>query len=158
MGRLPLPLHFQVSHSDSRSRFCQIMPFMVGCRQDCSHPRLSKQQTAGPRIGWTAKIALNITEIWWWNLMKRPFFALLVCICVHPRFSNSSTNPLINSGGSHVFTRAYQLLNAKPENVARETEIVASSGRKYAWSLRSMELRLMGTVSMCFQVKPRVWR
>ncbi|CAK9118416.1 unnamed protein product [Durusdinium trenchii] len=26
---------------------------------------------------------------------------------------------------------AYQLLNAKPENVARETEIVASSGRKY---------------------------
>eukprot|EP00438_Fugacium_kawagutii_P009493 Skav200303 [mRNA] locus=scaffold4329:89226:94005:- [translate_table: standard] len=55
---------------------------------------------------------------------------------------------------------AYQLLNAKPENVARETEIVASSGRKYAQNLRNMrqictDILLGGNPSMMARLRLR---
>merc|ERR1719277_410737 len=55
----------------------------------------------------------------------------------------------------------YQLLNAKPENVARETEIVASSGRKYAVTIatnmagRGTDILLGGNSSMMGRLKLR---
>ncbi|CAJ1327550.1 unnamed protein product [Effrenium voratum] len=56
---------------------------------------------------------------------------------------------------------AYQLLNAKPENVARETEIVASSGRKYAVTIatnmagRGTDILLGGNPSMMARLRLR---
>eukprot|EP00933_Yihiella_yeosuensis_P050853 TRINITY_DN48665_c0_g1_i1.p1 TRINITY_DN48665_c0_g1~~TRINITY_DN48665_c0_g1_i1.p1 ORF type:complete len:1337 (+),score=327.26 TRINITY_DN48665_c0_g1_i1:62-4072(+) len=55
----------------------------------------------------------------------------------------------------------YQLLNAKPENVARETEIVASSGRKYSVTIatnmagRGTDILLGGNSSMMARLKLR---
>ncbi|OLQ00253.1 Protein translocase subunit SECA1, chloroplastic [Symbiodinium microadriaticum] len=56
---------------------------------------------------------------------------------------------------------AYQLLNAKPENVARETEIVASSGRKYAVTIatnmagRGTDILLGGNPTMMARLRLR---
>ncbi|CAE7669945.1 SECA1 [Symbiodinium pilosum] len=56
---------------------------------------------------------------------------------------------------------AYQLLNAKPENVARETEIVASSGRKYAVTIatnmagRGTDILLGGNPAMMARLRLR---
>lgn len=55
----------------------------------------------------------------------------------------------------------YQLLNAKPENVARETEIVAGSGRLYAVTIatnmagRGTDILLGGNSSMMARLKLR---
>jgi len=55
----------------------------------------------------------------------------------------------------------YRLLNAKPENVARETEIVAGSGRKYAVTIatnmagRGTDILLGGNSSMMARLKLR---
>jgi len=55
----------------------------------------------------------------------------------------------------------YRLLNAKPENVARETEIVAGSGRKYAVTIatnmagRGTDILLGGNSTMMARVKLR---
>lgn len=55
----------------------------------------------------------------------------------------------------------YQLLNAKPENVARETEIVASSGRKYSVTIatnmagRGTDILLGGNSAMMARLKIR---
>ncbi|CAK0789254.1 unnamed protein product [Prorocentrum cordatum] len=55
----------------------------------------------------------------------------------------------------------YRLLNAKPENVARETEIIASSGRKYAVTIstnmagRGTDILLGGNSSMMARLKLR---
>lgn len=55
----------------------------------------------------------------------------------------------------------YRLLNAKPENVARETEIVAASGRKYAVTIatnmagRGTDILLGGNSSMMARMRLR---
>eukprot|EP00403_Amphidinium_massartii_P021381 CAMPEP_0178386558 /NCGR_PEP_ID=MMETSP0689_2-20121128/8624_1 /TAXON_ID=160604 /ORGANISM="Amphidinium massartii, Strain CS-259" /LENGTH=1184 /DNA_ID=CAMNT_0020006903 /DNA_START=1 /DNA_END=3555 /DNA_ORIENTATION=+ len=55
----------------------------------------------------------------------------------------------------------YQLLNAKPENVTRETEIIASSGRKGAVTIstnmagRGTDILLGGNASMMARIKLR---
>mmetsp|Transcript_75652 Transcript_75652/g.245039 ORF Transcript_75652/g.245039 Transcript_75652/m.245039 type:complete len:1322 (+) Transcript_75652:3-3968(+) len=55
----------------------------------------------------------------------------------------------------------YQLLNAKPENVARETEIIASSGRKFAVTIatnmagRGTDILLGGNSAMMGRLKLR---
>ncbi|CAK0853589.1 unnamed protein product, partial [Prorocentrum cordatum] len=55
----------------------------------------------------------------------------------------------------------YRLLNAKPENVARETEIIAGSGRKYAVTIstnmagRGTDILLGGNSSMMARLKIR---
>jgi len=55
----------------------------------------------------------------------------------------------------------YQLLNAKPENVARETEIVASSGRKFSVTIatnmagRGTDILLGGNSSMMARLQLR---